>query len=207
MACTGSHAWMKTATPEQIAKQTDGNLCGSYGKSRKIGNRPIPAVDAEVRKRGLDCSAQVALEQRGYFDPGQKPPTRTVSTRRTTQAPIRCGQPTSAGLTAAETKPVVFEFYRKTHSKSFICVDRIDVDDKFPLRGNTVVKYVATVSFPNGYKTNCIGHRPQKGGALDLQNFLNTTAGGCNAFSQHLRGLGKPARPGERRTYADEVTI
>lgn len=102
---------------------------------------------------------------------------------------------------------MVFEFYRKTRSKNFICVDRIDVTDKFPLRGDTVVKYTASVSFPNGYKTKCLGHRPKTSGALDLQDFLKTTTGGCNPFSQHLRGLGKPARPGERRTYSDEATI
>ena len=206
-ACTGSHAWMKTATPDQIAGQSAENLCSSYGKSRRIGERPIAAVDAEVRKRGLDCSDRVAFEQRGYFEPGQQPPTQTVSARSKAQAPIHCGQPISPGLSAAQAKAVLFEFYKKTRSKSFICVDRIEVTDKFALRGNTVITYTATVSFPNGYKTHCIGHRPKTKGPLDLQDLLKTTTGGCNQFSQYLRGLGKPARPGERRTYSDEVTI
>jgi len=132
-------------------------------------------------------------------------PTR--NTRNTASNGISCGTATTNNLTGQQLKAVVFEFYRKTRSKSFICVDHVEVTDKFALRGNTVVKYVATVSFPNGYKTNCIGHRPQTGGVLDLQNFLKTTTGGCNPLSQELRGLGKPARPGERRTYGDEVTI
>ena len=112
------------------------------------------------------------------------------------QLPVTCQAPQARNLTENEAKALRYVLERKLGFTGVACITELVAVDKFPLRGQTVVLYEMTITFPNGYRAEC----------LDKKSF---EVGG---FSSHHYGPDCPAlpippvRPGEVWTYrGDEI--
>ena len=111
-------------------------------------------------------------------------------------APVTCQAPQARNLTENEAKALRYVLERKLGFTGVACITELVAVDKFPLRGQTVVLYEMTITFPNGYRVEC----------LDKKSF---DVGG---FPSHYHGPDCPAlaippvRPGEVWTYrGDEI--
>ncbi len=111
-------------------------------------------------------------------------------------APVTCQAPQARNLTENEAKALRYVLERKLGFTGVACITELVAVDKFSLRGQTVVLYEMTITFPNGYRVEC----------LDKKSF---DVGG---FPSHYHGPDCPAlaippvRPGEVWTYrGDEI--
>jgi len=111
--------------------------------------------------------------------------------------PVSCGETTFTNLTTDQGKALKFVLERELVSPSIACITELVATDKFPLRGQTVIKYKATIYFPNGYATEC----------LQKKDF-NTHGFGAVFQQVNCSGPGiEPAKVGETRTYVGEKII
>lgn len=70
--------------------------------------------------------------------------------------PITCGHTAFRNLTPDQGKGLKFLLEKRYKSPEITCITEIASTDKFPLRGQTLVKYKINLVFPNGYRTDCL---------------------------------------------------
>lgn len=114
--------------------------------------------------------------------------------------PVVCGDTSFKNLTTDQGKGLKYLLERNRISPEIGCITELVATDKFPLRGQTVIKYQATVVFPNGYRTDCLTKKKVRNGEFQ----------GFNAIFKELdcSDIGiAPAKVGETRIYSGEEII
>ena len=92
---------------------------------------------------------------------------------------------------------------------SHICIEKIFAKEKIPLQGDTVVKYEALVSFPYGYKTECLEENSKQTRNKKKNDFWDDfykQSQVCSPYSFANSGT-EPMRPGQKTTYSSEDRI
>lgn len=118
----------------------------------------------------------------------------------TTNSPIVCGNTAFNNLSTDQGKALKFLLEKKYDSPRVSCITYISSTDKFPLRGQTVVKYKVTIIFPNGFRTDC----------LEQKAIRPAEQQGFNSIFKQLDCSGiemAPAKVGETRTFSGEEII
>lgn len=182
---------------------------------RKQGgtNPQIPKnIEKKIYRWNGSSLVQVGkIERRKYESPqGQPPPASdetAVSAKSSKATPssavaptesVTCANTTFKNLTTDQGKALKFLLESSDgHYKGGGCITELIATDKFPLRGQTVIKYKAVVVFPNGYRPEC----------LQKQDF---ETGGFDAVFGDIRCTGlvtAPATVGETRTYTGQEVI
>jgi hypothetical protein len=205
---------------EEIKLTSDVDIC--FANQNQFVEK-TPAMVTEVQRRRLNCTNVLAADRAKFANTPQttssQASTAGASVAQTTssqasaadrsaattvrQGPISCGGTRLTNLTGDEGKALKFLFEQKYALKSVGCIVEIIALEKFPLRGNTVIKYSAKVQFPAGYKTQCFN--VQQG--FGWNEYQTQALGGCNPFGEYFDPIGQPARPGEVRVFAGEDVI
>lgn len=113
-----------------------------------------------------------------------------------------CPQTRFAGLTNDESKALKYLFVKKA-LKDWGCLTELKADEKIKIRGQTVVRYTAIVSFPKGYRTPCL-NVPDGGSFQGWDVWMQQTSG-CSVHRDDP--LGAPAAPGTVRVIHGEDII
>jgi hypothetical protein len=216
--CENSPVRQLAMNAEQIKVVPDENLCVSVANFATTD-----IVKNEAARRKLDCIAiDAAREKRLAAEREQREAERakreanerialaqagggTVTTVQQGAGPISCGETKFSNLTNEQGKALKFVLEQKAGLNGIACFTEITAHDKFPLRGQTVVKYSAKAVFPRGYKANCLAIKDP--GKFTGWSDFGQVSGGCNPYAYQLDPIGKPARLGEVRVYTGEEII
>lgn len=176
------------ANADPNIEKNDGTT--AYFSAKKVGNKKTADYLAKSGASRIKKARQTTTRQRASRRP--------------------CKESDGIGLTENETKALRY-LIKKRYKSIAVCVEEIKAVEKFKLRGNTVVKYTATIMFPSGYKTECLGRNSAANTQKRLdRNFnwsdwMNLTQN-CSPFESALTGL-EPMPPGERRRFKGEDEI
>lgn len=128
---------------------------------------------------------------------------------RAAETTFHCPETQIEGLTTNEAKALKYLINKKYIQEiKNICIEKLVAIDKFTLKQNTVVKYSATLFFPQGYKTECLNFK-----ASDLDNnftwsgWNKLTQQGCNDYDNQLDPLGGPLEPGGKKIIEGDEEI
>lgn len=217
-------------TPETVAKMndqeihavSDWDIC--YANENTAYRTDI--VKAEIRRRLLDCEKKIADYNKRYASPatteigrpagsqaagaanaggapgGRKTLHFTISPFSIPVEEGECPQTRFAGLTNDESKALKYLFVKKA-LKDWGCLTELKADEKIKIRGQTVVKYTAIVSFPKGYRTPCL-NVPDGGSFQGWDVWMQQTSG-CSVHRDDP--LGAPAAPDTVRVIRGEDII
>lgn len=221
-SCYHSTATVAKMNEQEIRAVSDWDICNAY--EEKVSRTEV--VMSEIKRRGLDCDKKIADYKRRYPKPapiqiGRNSDTRQEGSTNTgsvpssgrtinvTVAPFsipveegECPQTRFKDLTEEESKALHYLFV-KSVLKNWGCLQEMKADKKIRVRGQTVVKYTATVTFPKGYRTACL-NAPTGGGFQGWDVWLQQTS------TCHVSGddpLGPPTKPGTVRVIQGEEII
>jgi hypothetical protein len=165
--CIGGHEY-KQMDAQHASSLDNYDLCRGFTYFK------TETIEQEVNRRKLDCrryaSMGAALDQRAAQPgggaglanndaarPAAAAKVSPAAGNSSSPAKMTCPDLKYTNLTRDQAKALQFVIEQQKKFNGVACLTDIVANDKFLLRGQTVVKYTATISFPAGYKTECFG--------------------------------------------------
>lgn len=196
-------------TPLSLANATNPNL-GLAREPQDTRATIVKLLNASDAAAGGDFDLIIAeSEQAAAVAAAARNPNLTLAQRNEA---VRCGETELVNMSSDQAKAISHLLYRKNHPGEQFCIDKLEGVDSFELRGDTVVEYIVTVSFPIGYHSKCLGYEQRVERVnrnFNWGDFNDVTAGGCNAFSIMSAGyyFKGPHKPGTVMRFSGEETI